>query len=306
MALITCPECGKQISDKAKQCPNCGCPASAIHKESVQLPVCPQCGYIFHNGIPNNCPICKLPSSQIISANEKIKGNHVNDTVSSSNEVGAEEKEQPSDNMLGEIMSFIYDFIPPKVFWSIITILALVVIIFFSLKPSVSSASLSDLKEVIGNKYGEDSELYRRYNKLSSDYWLFPMDHDVLFRQNKGRFAKEYLPLVESFFSFCDSIGAKNASQEILKEKNHWQDAYQDEIGKYGVCKKCGKHCSIDGSYTIPPQNGFPAQEYKDQYNLCGKCAANAPSYAVQKFMREQMGAGAGRKDQEYYAHPSW
>ncbi|MDD6485266.1 MAG: zinc ribbon domain-containing protein [Clostridiales bacterium] len=26
MALIKCPECGKQISDKANACPQCGCP----------------------------------------------------------------------------------------------------------------------------------------------------------------------------------------------------------------------------------------------------------------------------------------
>ena len=26
MALIKCPECGKEVSDKAKACPNCGCP----------------------------------------------------------------------------------------------------------------------------------------------------------------------------------------------------------------------------------------------------------------------------------------
>lgn len=26
MALITCKECGKEISDKAERCPNCGCP----------------------------------------------------------------------------------------------------------------------------------------------------------------------------------------------------------------------------------------------------------------------------------------
>lgn len=26
MALIKCPECGKEISDKASNCPNCGCP----------------------------------------------------------------------------------------------------------------------------------------------------------------------------------------------------------------------------------------------------------------------------------------
>ena len=26
MALINCPECGKQISDKAERCIHCGCP----------------------------------------------------------------------------------------------------------------------------------------------------------------------------------------------------------------------------------------------------------------------------------------
>ena len=26
MALIKCPECGKEISSETKNCPNCGCP----------------------------------------------------------------------------------------------------------------------------------------------------------------------------------------------------------------------------------------------------------------------------------------
>lgn len=30
MALIKCPECGKEISDKAHACPNCGCPLSEM------------------------------------------------------------------------------------------------------------------------------------------------------------------------------------------------------------------------------------------------------------------------------------
>ena len=34
MALINCPECGKQISDKAVSCPNCGMPLSSIPKET--------------------------------------------------------------------------------------------------------------------------------------------------------------------------------------------------------------------------------------------------------------------------------
>lgn len=34
MALITCTECGKEFSDKAPACPNCGCPIAAISYSS--------------------------------------------------------------------------------------------------------------------------------------------------------------------------------------------------------------------------------------------------------------------------------
>ena len=30
MALIKCPECGKEVSSKAKVCPNCGCPVEEM------------------------------------------------------------------------------------------------------------------------------------------------------------------------------------------------------------------------------------------------------------------------------------
>jgi hypothetical protein len=30
MPLITCPDCGKQVSDRAPACPNCGCPISSL------------------------------------------------------------------------------------------------------------------------------------------------------------------------------------------------------------------------------------------------------------------------------------
>lgn len=33
MALIKCPECGAQISDRARKCPSCGCPIEEILKE---------------------------------------------------------------------------------------------------------------------------------------------------------------------------------------------------------------------------------------------------------------------------------
>lgn len=36
MAMIQCSECGKQISDKAASCPNCGAPASTVNASSVE------------------------------------------------------------------------------------------------------------------------------------------------------------------------------------------------------------------------------------------------------------------------------
>lgn len=36
MALITCTECGKEFSDKALSCPNCGCPTSEMYSNNIQ------------------------------------------------------------------------------------------------------------------------------------------------------------------------------------------------------------------------------------------------------------------------------
>lgn len=47
MALINCPECGHEISDSAKTCPNCG----------VTITVCPECGKLFA-GEPEVCDNC--------------------------------------------------------------------------------------------------------------------------------------------------------------------------------------------------------------------------------------------------------
>lgn len=35
MALIKCPECGKEISDKASNCPSCGYPIEALSPEGT-------------------------------------------------------------------------------------------------------------------------------------------------------------------------------------------------------------------------------------------------------------------------------
>ena len=38
MALINCPECDRQVSDKAAACPSCGCPLSSVAAPPVPRP----------------------------------------------------------------------------------------------------------------------------------------------------------------------------------------------------------------------------------------------------------------------------
>lgn len=62
MSLIKCPECGKEISDKAISCPMCGYPTKEISYELQPPPsttgmnVCPKCGNFTI--AKQKCPDC--------------------------------------------------------------------------------------------------------------------------------------------------------------------------------------------------------------------------------------------------------
>lgn len=53
MAMINCPECGREVSDKAASCPNCG----AVVKKKF----CQHCGA----AIDNDCVVCTKCGKQV-------------------------------------------------------------------------------------------------------------------------------------------------------------------------------------------------------------------------------------------------
>lgn len=62
MALITCPECSREISDKADACFHCGCP---IDKSELPKVTCRECKHVY----PANkfkCPNCFSNNSEYI------------------------------------------------------------------------------------------------------------------------------------------------------------------------------------------------------------------------------------------------
>lgn len=60
MAMTTCPNCGEQISDKAKKCVHCG---TVLIPEEKKY--CPDCGAEFEEGL-DTCPKCGCPIENIV------------------------------------------------------------------------------------------------------------------------------------------------------------------------------------------------------------------------------------------------
>lgn len=73
MALTKCPECGKEISDRAAACPNCGRPNASPPVAQQTGTACPKCGKMVTPVVTNvgggscsvgsrerwTCPACK-------------------------------------------------------------------------------------------------------------------------------------------------------------------------------------------------------------------------------------------------------
>ena len=57
MAIIKCPECGHQISDKAPICPSCGVEIAG------KVIKCPNCGEVYFK-VQEMCPNCHRPTYQ--------------------------------------------------------------------------------------------------------------------------------------------------------------------------------------------------------------------------------------------------
>lgn len=60
MAMTTCPNCGGQISDKAKKCVHCG---TVLVPEEKKC--CPDCGAELEEGM-DTCPKCGCPIENTI------------------------------------------------------------------------------------------------------------------------------------------------------------------------------------------------------------------------------------------------
>lgn len=73
MALISCPGCGENISDKARVCPKCGYIQEATaEKEIDRSRTCDECGAVVKSGV-EECPNCGNPLSSKQDTLQKVE-----------------------------------------------------------------------------------------------------------------------------------------------------------------------------------------------------------------------------------------
>ena len=118
MAIIKCPECGHQVSEKAPTCPACGV------RIAGNVIRCPECGQIYLSD-EALCPICHHPSPSVKERNEKdvVKdspkprqdGNPDEAKVEASGDTVAKQEKKKSHVTL--VVSFVFALIVAGVFW---------------------------------------------------------------------------------------------------------------------------------------------------------------------------------------------
>lgn len=79
MALVVCPDCGREISENADICPNCGFPLQKFLKENnisnIQgVLICPKCAHMYNGwyckyDLPQNLK-CEYCNSILVQTNE--------------------------------------------------------------------------------------------------------------------------------------------------------------------------------------------------------------------------------------------
>ncbi|MCM1078800.1 MAG: zinc ribbon domain-containing protein [Bacteroidales bacterium] len=119
--IIKCPECGRQVSDKAPTCPSCGVEIAG------KVTRCHHCGHLYFtaDGI---CPNCRAPkdaapyiaapaennSSPATSATYSVAGNVTNNTQEhpvTQHEQPAEEPQDPKKNGKTLVIAFVFALI---------------------------------------------------------------------------------------------------------------------------------------------------------------------------------------------------
>lgn len=99
MAIIKCPECGKEISSRAEKCVGCGLPLSEIF-------ICPECNNVSLTENGGKCPSCGCPQASTV-AQPVVSAPVVTQTVEN---IEVQKTVKTADDALNEMITFIEEY----------------------------------------------------------------------------------------------------------------------------------------------------------------------------------------------------
>lgn len=244
MALIKCPNCGKEVSDKASKCIQCG--HEFVHQEKR---FCSECGTVIPDDV-TQCPNCGCPIEDI--SKQDITSGSINQTVGK------------KKNLAVIILPIVA-----------VVLIAVVGVIFYNIKivqpkkiEAQNKATYDEAIELLEKgKYAEANELFdtiKNYNDVETIQEQLKYESYAYSAINS---LKKYLKNPDSYqpyeITFYSSMGNETGTDENTDTEN--------EEEKYPVCiMHYGAQNGFGGNTT-----GYALCSYNsesEEYELLGTC----------------------------------
>lgn len=243
MAMINCPECGAEISDKAKKCIHCG---KVLIEEKTPTKVCDECG----KEVPadaTECPYCGCPFDEHTPEETNISANQ---TVN----------EQPKKKKT-------------KIFIPIVAVIAIVAIVFvvYNVKVVQPKKTYNEAIALLEKgKYDEANELFNGIKGYSDVDTIQEQLKYESYAYSAINSLKQYLKNPDSYqpyeITFYASMGEDKGSEESTETESEESDeeSYPVCIMHYGAQNGFGGNTT---SYAI-----FSYDSDEGGYEVLGSC----------------------------------
>lgn len=239
MAMINCPECGQEISDKAKKCIHCG---KVLIEEKPKTKFCGECG----KEVPveaTECSFCGCPLDEEVATQEK------------------ENDKKPKKNMMKIII--------PVVALVVVAIIGIVIYNVKVIKPKNTYNEAVALLEK--GKYDEANELFATIEGYKDVETIQEQLKYESYAYSAINSLKKYLKNPDSYQPYEITFYASIGSEEGGASSSESQITEDAEDEKYPVCiMHYGAQNGFGGNTT-----GYAICSYDSEskeYELLGTC----------------------------------
>ena len=262
MALIKCTECGKEFSDKAEACPNCGCPISEVlSSKNTELPGSKNKDTDNLPNIPDTQDISDIPDTQDISDIPHTQN------IPDMPDIPAPEVPKTKNRSLGMLII------------GIIAVAAIAVAVFFMTENSREYSKAQKL--LADKKYTEAETIFKELGDYKDSSSVVTECEYQLGMKAFER--KEYENALQVFVGIKDykdsssvameckyQLGMKAFKDEEFENALQVFEGIKDYKDSAEMVEKSTYEASVDGQFLRALAKGLTARWVKENENTMG------------------------------------